>query len=44
MTLQLASSVGNSGVVVSLMFKYDGFTSTPGGIYGVLMLRSFPSS
>ena len=35
MSLQLASSVGNSGVVVSSMFSYGRFRSESGGIYGV---------
>ena len=44
MSLQLVPFVRNSGVVVSLTFKYGRFRSTLGGIYGVSTSRSFPSS
>ena len=39
-SLQLVPSMGSSGVIVSLMFNYGRFRSSPGIIYGVLMSRS----
>ena len=39
MSLQLASSVGNSGVIMSSIFSYGRFSSESGGIYGVPTLR-----